>query len=229
MGSGFLFALKTKGRPTSHLVRIDGCVFDSKQDSSQEEYMFKKTLTALTISLVVGFFVVSAGAAGKNPTLLIETSLGKIKIELFQKESPNSVKNFLSYAQEGFYNGTTFHRVIPGFMVQGGGFTVDMKQKATGKPIRNEASNRLKNDRGTIAMARTGDPDSATSQFFINVVNNDSLNRPLPDGHGYAVFGKVVEGMDVVDRIAGARTGTRMGMQGVPVEPIVIKSVKVVK
>lgn len=191
--------------------------------------MFNKALTALTISLVVGLFVVSAGAAGKNPTLLMETSLGKIKIELFQKESPISVKNFLSYAKQGFYDGTTFHRVIPGFMVQGGGFTADMKEKATGRPIRNEASNGLKNDRGTIAMARTSDPDSATSQFFINVVNNDRLNRPLPDGYGYAVFGKVIEGMDVVDRIVGVRTSTRMGMQAVPVEPIVIKSMKVVK
>jgi peptidyl-prolyl cis-trans isomerase A (cyclophilin A) len=191
--------------------------------------MFKKIFSAVTIILVSGLFVVSAGAAGKNPTVLMETSLGKIKIELFQKESPESVKNFLSYVKEGFYNGTTFHRVIPGFMVQGGGFTANMNQKSTGKPIKNEAVNGLKNDRGTLAMARTGDPDSATSQFFINLVNNNGLNRPQPDGHGYAVFGKVIEGMDVVDRIAGVRTGVRMGMRDVPLDPVEIKVVKVLK
>ena len=191
--------------------------------------MFKKIFAAVTITLVSGLFVVSAGAAGKNPTVLMETSLGNIKIELFQKESPESVKNFLSYVKEGFYNGTTFHRVIPGFMVQGGGFTANMNQKSTGKPIKNEAANGLKNDRGTLAMARTGDPDSATAQFFINLVNNNGLNRPQPDGHGYAVFGKVIEGMDVVDRIAGVRTGVRMGMRDVPLDPVEIKVMKVLK
>lgn len=191
--------------------------------------MFKKIFAAVTIMLVSGLFVVSAGAAGKNPIVLMETSQGKVTIELFQKESPLSVKNFLSYVKEGFYNGTTFHRVIPGFMVQGGGFTANMNQKSTGKPIKNEAANGLKNDRGTLAMARTGDPDSATSQFFINLVNNSGLNRPQPDGHGYAVFGKVIEGMDVVDRIAGVRTGVRMGMRDVPLDPVEIKVVKVLK
>jgi peptidyl-prolyl cis-trans isomerase A (cyclophilin A) len=191
--------------------------------------MFKKIFAAVTIILVSGLFVVSAGAAGKNPIVLMETSQGKVTIELFQKESPLSVKNFLSYVKEGFYNGTTFHRVIPGFMVQGGGFTANMNQKSTGKPIKNEAVNGLKNDRGTLAMARTGDPDSATSQFFINLVNNNGLNRPQPDAHGYAVFGKVIEGMDVVDRIAGVRTGVRMGMRDVPLDPVEIKVVKVLK
>ncbi len=189
----------------------------------------KKIFAAVTIILVSGLFVVSAGAAGKNPTVLMETSLGNIKIELFQKESPESVKNFLSYVKKGFYNGTTFHRVIPGFMVQGGGFTANMNQKSTGKPIKNEAVNGLKNDRGTLAMARTGNPDSATSQFFINLVNNSGLNRPQPDGHGYAVFGKVIEGMDVVDRIAGVKTGVRMGMRDVPLDPVEIKVMKVLK
>jgi peptidyl-prolyl cis-trans isomerase A (cyclophilin A) len=191
--------------------------------------MFKKIFAAVTIILVSGLFVVSAGAAGKNPIVLMETSQGKVTIELFQKESPLSVKNFLSYVKEGFYNGTTFHRVIPGFMVQGGGFAANMNQKSTGKPIKNEAVNGLKNDRGTLAMARTGDPDSATSQFFINLVNNSGLNRPQPDGHGYAVFGKVIEGMDVVDRIAGVRTGVRMGMRDVPLDPVEIKVMKVLK
>lgn len=191
--------------------------------------MFKKILAAVTITLISGMFVLSAGAAGKNPTVLMETSLGKVTIELFQKESPASVKNFLTYVKEGFYNGTTFHRVIPGFMVQGGGFAANMNQKSTGKPIKNEAGNGLKNDRGTLAMARTANPDSATAQFFINLVNNNGLNRPQPDGYGYAVFGKVLEGMDVVDRIAGVRTGVRMGMRDVPLEPVEIKSMKVLR
>lgn len=191
--------------------------------------MFKKLLTSVTITLAIGLFAVSAGAAGKNPTVLMETSLGKVKIELFQKESPLSVKNFLTYVKDGFYNGTAFHRVMPGFMIQGGGFTLKMMQKSTRKPVPNEASNGLKNERGTIAMARTSDPDSATAQFFINLVNNNGLNRPQPDGYGYAVFGRVIEGMDVVDRIAGVRTGVRMGMRDVPLEPVEITSVKILK
>lgn len=165
-------------------------------------------------------------AADKNPVVLVETTLGNIKIELDQTKAPLSVKNFLSYADEKFYDGTIFHRVIDGFMIQGGGFTADMKQKPTNAPIKNEAANGLKNDRGTIAMARTNYPDSATSQFFINVVNNDGLNRPSPDGHGYAVFGRVVEGMDVVDKIKSTKTGNKMGFQDVPVETVTIKAVK---
>ena len=165
----------------------------------------------------------------QNPRVLLETSMGNITIELFKEKAPISVRNFLSYVNDGFYDGLIFHRVINGFMIQGGGFTADMKQKQTHAPIRNEAGNGLKNDRGTIAMARTGDPDSATAQFFINVVNNNGLNRPSPDGFGYAVFGKVVEGMDVVDKIKAVRTGFKMGMRDVPETPVVIKSVKVVK
>jgi len=199
------------------------------QDSSREENMFKKLLASVTITLAIGLLAVSAGAAGKNPTVLMETSLGKIKIELFQKDSPLSVKNFLTYVKDGFYNGTAFHRVMPGFMIQGGGFTLEMMQKSTRKPVLNEASNGLKNERGTIAMARTSDPDSATAQFFINLVNNNGLNRPQPDGYGYAVFGRVIEGMDVVDRIAGVRTGVRKGMRDVPLEAVEIKSVKILK
>jgi len=190
--------------------------------------MLKKIILALTLSLSLGATAV-AFAADKNPQVLMETSLGNIRIELFPKEAPISVNNFLAYVKESFYNGTVFHRVIDGFMIQGGGFTTDFKQKQTHAPIKNEATNGLKNDRGTIAMARTGAPDSATSQFFINVVNNNGLNRPQPDGFGYAVFGKVVEGMDVVDKIKATKTGFYKGFQDVPEIPVVIKSVKVIK
>lgn len=191
--------------------------------------MFRRSLTALTILLTLGLFALTAGAATKNPTVLMETSQGNVTIELFQKDAPITVKNFLSYVKDGFYSDTVFHRVIPGFMIQGGGFTSGMKEKATKAPIRNEAANGLKNDRGTVAMARTANPDSASAQFFINVVDNQGLNRPMPDGHGYAVFGKVVKGMDVVDKIAAVKTGTKGPFQDVPLKPVVIKSVKVVK
>ncbi len=191
--------------------------------------MFRRSLTALTILLTLGLFALTAGAATKNPTVLMETSQGNVTIELFQKDAPITVKNFLSYVKDGFYSDTVFHRVIPGFMIQGGGFTSGMKEKTTKAPIRNEAANGLKNDRGTVAMARTANPDSASAQFFINVVDNQGLNRPMPDGHGYAVFGKVVKGMDVVDKIAAVKTGTKGPFQDVPLKPVVIKSVKVVK
>jgi peptidyl-prolyl cis-trans isomerase A (cyclophilin A) len=188
--------------------------------------MLKKMLSSVAlIFLLVG---VSSAEIGKNPVVTMETSLGNIKIELFEKEAPISVKNFLNYTKSGFYSGTIFHRVINGFMIQGGGFTTEFKQKATDSPIRNEATNGLKNDRGTIAMARTGAPDSATSQFFINVKNNDNLNRPSPDGFGYAVFGKVIEGMAVVDKIKSVKTITR-GFPDVPEQQIVIRSVKIAK
>jgi peptidyl-prolyl cis-trans isomerase A (cyclophilin A) len=157
----------------------------------------------------------------------METSMGNVKIQLDPQKAPISVKNFIDYVKSGFYNRTIFHRVIPGFMIQGGGFTAELKQKATKAPINNEGGNGLKNDRGTIAMARTANPDSATAQFFINVVNNDSLNRPSPDGYGYAVFGKVISGMDVVDKIAQVPTGYQKGMGDVPETPVIIKSMKV--
>ena len=179
--------------------------------------------------LTIGI-ALTAGAESNNPVVLMKTSLGNIKIELLQKESPITVNNFISYVKSGFYSDTIFHRVIPGFMIQGGGFTADLELKPeTAKPIKNEAANGLKNDRGTIAMARTVVPDSATSQFFINTVDNDKLNRPQPDGHGYAVFGKVIEGLDVADKIAAVRTGMRMGFQDVPLTPVVIKSITIVK
>jgi peptidyl-prolyl cis-trans isomerase A (cyclophilin A) len=191
--------------------------------------MLRRTLTTLTISLAIGLLAIPAGAASKNPTVLMETSLGKVTIELFQKDAPVSVKNFLSYVTDGFYNDTVFHRVIPGFMIQGGGLTAGMKEKPTRSPIRNEAANGLKNDRGAIAMARTANPDSASAQFFINVVNNQGLNHPMPDGHGYAVFGTVVGGMDVVDKIAAVETGSQGALRNVPLKPVVIQSITVVK
>lgn len=181
------------------------------------------------VAAVVFCLAVAVTAEAKNPVVLMETSLGNVKVELFETEAPISVKNFLDYVNKGFYSGTIFHRVIKGFMIQGGGFTTDFKQKETNAPIKNEAGNGLKNDRGTVAMARTGAPDSATSQFFINVVDNKMLNRPSPDGFGYAVFGKVVEGMDVVDKIKSVKTGFQRGFQDVPEQQVVIKSIKVLK
>jgi peptidyl-prolyl cis-trans isomerase A (cyclophilin A) len=180
---------------------------------------------AIIIMLVAG----TVRAEGKNPMILMSTSMGDIKIELYEDKAPVTVKNFLDYVNDKFYDGTIFHRVIPNFMIQGGGFDKDMKQKATKAPIKNEAANGLRNDTGTVAMARTSDPDSATAQFFINVVNNDGLNRPKPDGHGYAVFGKVVDGMDVVHKIEHVQTTTKGMYQNAPTEPVVIKSVTVVK
>jgi peptidyl-prolyl cis-trans isomerase A (cyclophilin A) len=164
---------------------------------------------------------------GGNPMVLMSTSMGDIKIELYPDKAPVTVENFLGYVRDGFYDGTIFHRVIPGFMIQGGGFTPDMNQKPTKDPIKNEADNGLKNDKGTIAMARTNVIDSATSQFFINEASNDFLNHNSRD-FGYAVFGKVVEGMDVVEKIAATRTGSVGMFQDVPEEAIVIRSVKVV-
>lgn len=191
--------------------------------------MLKKLTVALTVTIIFCFAVLAGAADAKNPLVLIDTSQGKIKIELFAKEAPISVKNFLDYVNQGFYNGTIFHRVINGFMIQGGGFTPDMTPKPTAAPIKNEASNGLKNNRGTIAMARTGNPDSATSQFYINVVDNEMLNRPSPDGYGYAVFGKVIEGMDVVDKIKSVKTGMKQRMPNVPETDVVIKSATLLK
>ena len=159
----------------------------------------------------------------------IETSMGSITVELDDAKAPITVKNFLDYAASGHYDGTIFHRVIDGFMIQGGGFTKAMDQKPTKAPIKNEASNGLANKRGTIAMARTMVVDSATSQFFINLVDNDFLNfrAPTPQYYGYAVFGKVTDGMDVVDKIAKVKTGFAGPHQNVPEEPVVIKKVHV--
>jgi peptidyl-prolyl cis-trans isomerase A (cyclophilin A) len=173
----------------------------------------------------------TAPAAGKgNPMVVLSTSMGDIKIELYADKAPVTTKNFLDYVKAGYYDGTTFHRVIPNFMIQGGGMTGDMQEKKGARPpIKNESDNGLKNETGTVAMARTSVPDSATSQFFINTKDNTFLNREsAQDKVGYAVFGKVVEGMDVVKKIEQAKTTSKGPHQNVPVDAIVIKSAKVV-
>ena len=162
-----------------------------------------------------------------NPIVDIETSMGTITVELFKDQAPVSVANFLEYVHDGFYPGTVFHRVVPGYVIQGGGFTASLAEKDTRPPIQNEATNGLSNRRGTLAMARTRTLRSATSQFYINLANNPSLDHTgfSPDVFGYAVFGRVIAGMDVVDRIGLVKTGTREGMDDVPVEPVLIKNV----
>lgn len=183
---------------------------------------------ALGLICMVSLIVAPAATAGDSPTgnprIALETSKGVILIELYPQKAPETVKNFLSYVDAGFYDGTIFHRVIPNFMIQAGGFTAEMKRKSTEAPIPNEADNGLKNDRGTLAMARTQDPHSATAQFFINTVDNDFLNHKGKSGQtwGYAVFGKVVQGMDVVDAISGAKTTKSGMMRDVPVETVLI-------
>jgi peptidyl-prolyl cis-trans isomerase A (cyclophilin A) len=153
-----------------------------------------------------------------------ETTLGDFTVELFEKEAPVSVANFLSYIDEGFYNGTIFHRIVPGFVIQGGGFTEDMSQKRTKAPIKNEADNGVKNKRGTLSMARTSDVNSATTQFFVNLKDNDFLDNSKRD-FGYAVFGKVTSGMDVVDKIAAVDTTNKKGFQDVPAEAVTMTRV----
>lgn len=189
--------------------------------------MLKRFVLALVVGIVFGGSAFAASV--KNPVAEIKTSEGSITIELFQKEAPLSVANFIDYAKSGFYEGTIFHRVIQGFMIQGGGMNEYMQQKKGNRPIKNEAGNGLKNDRGTVAMARTGVVDSATSQFYINVVDNPFLNHKddTPRNYGYAVFGKVIDGMDVVDKIAATPTGRQPGYSDVPLNPIFIKSVTI--
>ena len=183
----------------------------------------KKILSALGASLLFSCAAISAMAA--NPQVEMKTNQGTIVLELDAAKAPVTVANFVQYAKEGFYNGTIFHRVIDGFMIQGGGFEPGMKEKSTHSPIQNEAKNGLKNATGTIAMARTNNPNSATAQFFINLVDNRMLDYPNPDGAGYAVFGKVTQGMEVVQKIAKVRTGNVNYFQNVPQTPIVIESV----
>ena len=190
-----------------------------------------RTVILGTIAFAVGLHA-AAHAAGKgNPMVLLSTSLGDIKVELYADKAPISTKNFLEYVKGGYYDGTIFHRVIPGFMIQGGGLNADMQDKREGqKPaIKNESDNGLKNETGTLAMARTSAPDSATSQFFINVKDNTFLNKEnAQDKVGYAVFGKVVDGMDVVKKIEQVKTTSKGPHQNVPVDAVVIKSAKVV-
>ena len=167
-------------------------------------------------------------AMAENPRVEIDTSQGKIVLELHADKAPATVANFLAYVDAKFYDGTIFHRVIPGFMIQGGGFSADMQQKPTHSPVKNEADNQLKNDRGTMAMARTSDPHSATAQFFINVADNEFLNYKAKSaqGWGYAVFGKVVAGMDAVDAITKVQTASRGRFRDVPAEAVIIKSAR---
>ena len=155
----------------------------------------------------------------------IKTNLGSFSLELNEEKAPISSKNFKDYLENGFYNNTIFHRVIDGFMIQGGGFELDMTQKETHSPIKNEASNGLKNEKYTVAMARTSDPDSATSQFFINTSDNSFLNYPGQDGAGYCVFAKVTEGFDIVDKINSVQTGSNNGHQDVPIETVIIEEI----
>ena len=180
------------------------------------------------IALVAGTVLFAANlmaaTPAKAPHVLLDTTNGQIEIELDPVKAPESTKNFLKYVNSGFYNNTIFHRVIPGFMIQGGGFTQQMQQKPTEAPIKNESKNGLHNVRGTLSMARTSDPDSATSQFFVNVKDNDFLDQ----GDGYAVFGKVVKGMDVVDVIVNSPTTKRNNMSDVPADPVYIKTAKVI-
>lgn len=185
--------------------------------------VFVRCLT-LTLILSASAHAVEPGSA--NPIASIKTNFGTIDVELFENDAPITVKNFVEYANSKHFAGTIFHRVIPNFMIQGGGFDTSFTQKATRAPIINEAKPSLPNTRGTIAMARTSVPDSATSQFFINVVNNHFLNKTTSNP-GYAVFGKVVKGMDVADKIAAQKTGTRNYMRDVPVSDIVIEAITI--
>lgn len=188
------------------------------------------TLTRRAAALLASVACIALPAQAQSTSRVkFQTSQGEFVVELQADKAPKTVENFLRYVADKHYEGTVFHRVIDGFMVQGGGFTPAMVQKPTRAPIPLEANNGLKNDVGTIAMARSGNPNSATSQFFINVANNASLNAPQPDGHGYAVFGKVVSGMDVIDKIRQSPTGNLGGFQNVPTTPISINSVNLVK
>ena len=201
----------------------------------------QRIATRLTVLVTVLFVVAGAARAETTaapeapmtdqPRVQLQTNHGTIVLELDAAKAPKTVESFLGYVRDGFYDGTVFHRVIPGFMIQGGGFTSDLRQKETGPPVPNEADNGLKNRRGTIAMARTSDPHSATAQFFVNLVDNRPLDHTdkSRSGWGYAVFGEVVEGMDVVDRIAAVPTGNAGGQQNVPRQPVVIESATVVE
>lgn len=187
------------------------------------QHLSKRKLLKAALCIGLAGTLLTANAQ-KAPQVRFKTSAGDFVVEVYPDKAPKTVENFLQYVKDKHYNGTVFHRVIPGFMIQGGGFTADMAEKSTRAPIPLEARNGLKNDRGTIAMARTGVPDSATAQFFINVVDNNNLNAPKPDGNGYAVFGKVVQGLEVVDKITATPTGNKGMYQDVPQTPITINS-----
>lgn len=185
-------------------------------------------IIALTGALLITLPACSEADPPDGPVVVLSTSMGEIKIGLYEKEAPETVKNFLDYVSDGFYDNTIFHRVIPNFMIQGGGFSPDMRQKDTKRPIRNEADNGLQNDEGTVAMARTNATHSATSQFFINVTRNSFLDHQSQANFGYCVFGRVIEGLDVVKQMEGVQTGRHGMYDDVPLEPIVIQSATVV-
>ena len=191
--------------------------------------LFTATLTTFAMGCAAGGSPSAQAAESDHPRVAFETSHGAFVLELDRETAPETVANFLAYVRDGFYEGTVFHRVIAGFMVQGGGFTEEFRQLQTRAPVRNEADRGGRNDRGTIAMARTSDPHSATAQFFINVVANDFLNHkaPTPQGWGYTAFGRVVEGMETVDRIAAVETGSRGPFNDVPKEAIVIREARI--
>ena len=184
----------------------------------------KKYLFALAASATL-----TMPALAANPMVEMKTNQGEIVVELYADKAPKSAENFVQYVKDGFYDGTVFHRVIDGFMIQGGGFDAQMNQKATRAPIQNEAKNGLRNEPGTLAMARTSDPHSATAQFFINLKPNTFLDYPSRDGWGYAVFGKVVRGMDVVEKIGKLATGNLGMHQNVPLEPVVVESARLLE
>ncbi|NVE00212.1 peptidylprolyl isomerase [Massilia sp. BJB1822] len=193
-----------------------------------------RSLPIFTKSLVLSAALGLGGAAlaaepAAMPQVSLRTNVGEIVLELDKEKAPKTVANFLAYVKSGHYKGTIFHRVIDGFMIQGGGYTADMKSKPTKPPVKSESKNGLKNDAYTVAMARTGDPNSATAQFFINVVNNDGLNYPAPDGVGYTVFGKVIAGQEVVDKIKGVLVDDKPNFQNIPVIPVVVTAATILK
>jgi len=196
--------------------------------------MLKNTILLSIVASIIGVIIAACNSASVNkkpaPVVVFQTTMGDIEIKLFPKDAPVSVENFLSYVRAGFYNGTVFHRVIDGFMIQGGGFDANLNRKPTNPAIINEADNGLKNYRGTVAYARTGEINSATSQFFINLVDNHQLDykNSTASGFGYCVFGEVISGMGVVDKIGKAKTGVKNGMRDVPVNPIIILSSRVI-
>ena len=223
---------KKRCHPTRYKLIIARDSLESARNINGKQTMKQLHNILITLLLILTFNQPGAEPMDNlHPQITMQTNYGEIILELDREKAPLSVDNFIRYVNEGLYNGTIFHRVIDGFMIQGGGFSADYMKKTTFPPIKNEANNGLKNDRGTIAMARTSDPDSATSQFFINVVNNDFLNftAPTTQGWGYAVFGKVVKGMDVVDKIAKVPTD-RGGPfpRDVPVKSVLIENVTVV-
>jgi peptidyl-prolyl cis-trans isomerase A (cyclophilin A) len=214
-------------------VRRPGAVSDAAVVNDRRGGI--ETMRAVMIFLYLGLLLTASlgraeAQAKRNPVVVIDTTLGAIRVELYPDKAPISVKNFLSYIEEKHYDGLLFHRVVPGFMIQGGGLYADLNEKPANPTIKNEAGNGLKNDRGTLAMARRQPVDSANAQFFINVKDNAFLNHKdeTPAGFGYAVFGKVVQGMDVVDKIVAVPATTKGPFQNVPTDPIVIRSVRLI-